>query len=257
LKLLTTIADNTTTTYLDNVADDNLGDEEPARGSLGTLPGSTELRVSALEAFVGHGWVYAGNQLIRYKGRNPENGPTTYGPGALTNIPASGVGSITAPLSVDTEVVIAPHLTGVRAFGFDGLQYPVTKGDEVAVLAIVEDTDSQNAMKAAVGFGDGVHELHIGDSGWNLAEIQARGRAEVTRRKDPLYSITFTTRDDSVWSGRDIYINVAAVGIAGWFKIRRVTLTQFGLSVWPLRRVEVTSQRFSFEDLLRQTRGEK
>ena len=254
---LATIRDNTTTTFRDNIADATLGDEEPTSGTLGTQPGSTELRVSALEAFVGYGWVFAANQLLYYDGRNPENGPGTYGPGALTGIPASGVGAITSPLSVNTEVMNAPHLVWVTVDAGPGLRYPVLKGDTVAILAIEDDATSQANMAAAVGFGDGVHELHIGDSSWDFAETRARARAELKRRKDGLVSITFETRDDSVWSGRDIYINVAAVGIAGWFKVRRVTFSQFGLTVWPLRRVEVTSQRFSFEDLLRQTRGEK
>jgi hypothetical protein len=254
---LVTIRDNTTTTYVDNTHDDNLGSEEPTRGTLGTLPGSTALRVSALEAFVGYGWVYAANQLLFYAARSPENGPTTSGPGALVGIPASGTGSITSPLSVDTEVMNAPHLVSVQQPGVGGLKYPLLKGDTISVLAIVEDAVSQQRMAAAVGFGDGVHELHIGDNNWTFTECQARARAELQRRKDPLVSITFETRDDSVWSGRDVPINIPEPRIVGTFKIRRVTFSQFGLTVWPLRRVEVTSQRFSFEDLLRQTRGEK
>jgi hypothetical protein len=247
------LRDNTTPSWIDNVRDDSLGDEEPSgSGTLPTLPGSTALRVSAVEAFPATGWALTGGQVLSYTHR--EAGP---GPGALLGIPASGIGAITAPLSVDTEVITAPHLTGIQGSGRAGILYPILTGDTVAILAIVDDAASQAAMAQAVGFGDGVHELPVSDSKWNYTEATARARAELKRRKDGLVTITFDTRDDSVWSGRDIYINVWQVGIAGWFKIRRLTFSQFGYDVWPLRRVEVSSQRFSFEDLLRQTRGEK
>ena len=243
-----TIRDNVTTQWRDNVADTNLGDEEPNRGTLGTRPGSTTLRVSALESFPASGWALTAGQVISYTGREAASGP-----GALTGIPASGTGAITSPLSVDTEVIVAPHLTGVL-----NIVYPILVGDAVRIVVMAQDTAAQQALAAKVGFGDGVIELHVGDSSWTVTEALARANAELRRRKDPLISITFDSRDDSIWSGRYISIWLSGPAIGGDFLIRRVTTTGFGIKgLWPLRRVECTSQRFSFEDLLRQTRGEK
>ena len=246
-KRLATISDNTTTTYADNIADGSLGVAAPAVASVGALAGEATLNVAELSAFPAAGWVLAGGQIIHYFSK-----AATSGAGTLRDIPASGTGALTAPLSVGAEVLTLPHLTGCA-----GINYPILKGDPINVVAIVNDTTAQTAMAAAIG-GDGIHEMFITDGRWSLVEATARATTELTQRKDPLVTLTFKTRDATVESGRTVAVTLTSPFISGTFKIQRVTISNFeGITkgVWPTRTVQCSSRRYSFEDLLRQIRG--
>ena len=74
---------------------------------VGALAGESTLMVAELSAFPAAGWVLAGGQILHYFSK-----AATSGAGTLRDIPASGTGAITAPLSVGAEVLTVPHLTG-------------------------------------------------------------------------------------------------------------------------------------------------
>jgi hypothetical protein len=244
-RLLVTVGDNTTTTYDDTKADDTLGGIAVAEGTIGAAAGDTGLQVADLAAFPPYGWVMTGNQFVRYYSRSALSGV-----GMLRDIPASGSGSITAPISVNTEVVTLPQLVCTP------LRFAVEAGIDVNIVAQADDAAAQAAMAQYVGYGDGIHEMHLSDGRWGLTESTARARAELTRRKDPQVRITFDSRDRSLQSGRGVTIATASPAITGTFTIQRVGVSEFGLiAAWPKRSVECSSVRVSFEDLLRQIRG--
>jgi hypothetical protein len=102
--------------------------------------------------------------------------------------------------------------------------------------------------------------MFISDGRWSITEATARANAELSLRKDPLVTVSFTSRDPSMQSGRDVTLTITSPAISGTFKIQRVTITELGLSgptgfLFPLRQVEASSRRYSFEDLLRRIRA--
>jgi hypothetical protein len=151
-------------------------------------------------------------------------------------------------------VKAVPHLTGCT-----GITYALVNGDPVNIVAIVNDAAAQTALATRVG-GDGIHEMFISDGRWSITEATARANAELSLRKDPLVTVSFTSRDPSMQSGRDVTLTITSPAISGTFKIQRVTITELGLSgptgfLFPLRQVEASSRRYSFEDLLRRIRA--
>lgn len=216
--------------------------------TIATAAGATSLDVEDLAQFPAAGWAEVGGQIFSYTGRSGSSGA-----GTLTGIPASGIGSLTAAVRGGTVRSI-PHLTGVT-----GIVYAINKGEPVNLIITVNDATAQTNMAAYIGYGDGVHEHFIPDGRWSITEATARANAELTQRKNPLVTVTFNSRDRSIVSGRDITVTLSSPAISGTFKIQRVTLSQIAVSgglnlIWPLRNVECSSRRYSFEDLLRQIR---
>lgn len=259
LKKVTTggpFAATTPTIYTDTVADASLGAVPPTtstagQSALSVAAGATSLPVDDCALFLAAGgWALApGNQLFSYTGRSAASGP-----GSLTGIPATGVGSLTAPVRSGT-VKAAPHLTGCT-----GIVYPISKGDPLNIVAGVGDVAAQTAMSGWIGYGSGVHEMFITDGRWGLAEATAQATSELTMRKDPLVTVSFESRDPTLMSGRDITITLSSPAISGTFKIQKVTFSEIGIGgashpIFPLRRVECSSRRFSFEDLVRQIKS--
>src|SRR4029077_17335692 len=114
LKLLTTLADNITTAYLDALADASLGANAPTGDTSGlkqpdgvALAGDTSIIVAGAGwAVPGGGWAIIGNgqQAIRYTGITGN---------MLTGIPPTGPGAITATVSYNSTITGAAALLGV------------------------------------------------------------------------------------------------------------------------------------------------
>jgi hypothetical protein len=273
LKLLTTIANNTDTSYGDFVADASLGAAPPTSDGSGikddgqVLVGATALPVSATAPFEADailsgptpgGWARTGGMVIRYTG---------IANGQLTGIPASGVGAITAVIRYGAQVLVQPRLIGVPATGTGALTLPIRKGDLVTIRLEQTDTAAQNAMaerlklpgQAAVA-ADGLIELVITDSRLGLVELAAQIAATLTERKDPHRTLTFESRDPSLQVGRLITVTISSPPISGTFRIQRITFSEIAISggratVLPLKTVEATNKLYTFADLVRQLRG--
>jgi hypothetical protein len=216
-----------------------------------TIPaGSTVLALEDLAPFPTSGWAEApGGQLLRYTGKSAASGP-----GSLTGIPASGIGAITAPVRSGTIRSI-PHLTGIPASGAGAIVYPIKSGDQVLVCVVREDAAAIAALAAATG-GDGIRIEFLTDGRLALPELTARADALLTMRKQSLVTVTFETRDAAVTVGKTITFNTTAPPIVGTFLIQRVQLSQFpghgAVATPPLRVVEASSRRYTFEDLVQQ-----
>jgi hypothetical protein len=219
-------------------------------GTEETAAGSTTLPVEELASFPSSGWAEVNGQVFRYTGRSASSGA-----GTLTGIPASGEGSLTAPVRAGT-VKIIPHLTGVPSSGTGSIVYAISKGDEVSLRSDRNDTTAQTAMAGFIG-GDGIHEDVFSDGRLSLTELNNRGDAILAERKDPLTSVSLETRDAAVAVGKTITFSLTNPPVSGTYRIQRVVFSELAIAgtatyVLPLRTVDCSSKRYSFEDLLRQ-----
>jgi hypothetical protein len=272
LKLLTTLANNTADQYGDRSADAALGAAPPTADTSGIkdegqiLPGSTSLLVSSTTPFeadmVGGvapgGWIRVGGMVLRYTG---------IAAGALTGIPATGIGSITAVIRYGAQVLVQPRLIGIPASGTGALVRAIRKGDTVTIRLEQLDTAARDLMAqrlatpgVAVDPLDGVIELVISDARFDLVELQDHVDATLLDRKDPQLTLTFTSRDLSLQVGRLITVNTTEPPINGTFRIHKIGLSEIAVSggratVHPLKTVEASSQIYKFTDLLRRLRS--
>ena len=250
LKRLATIANNTTTTYLDTY-DGALGANVPTTNTSGLVAasgtinaGSTEMPITASGPFAaGGGWAAVGTIAFRYTGTTA----TT-----LTGIPATGPGAFSATLNYGAELSALPALTGLPASGAGAVAFTVAKGDEVNLLVTRDAPVAQAALAALMG-GDGIIEDFIQDRRLSQTEAESRGDARLAEVKDPEVRVQYTTRDTTTRSGRDVTITLTAPLVSGTFTIQRVTIDEWDAlqKVWPLRQVDASSRRFTFEQLLR------
>lgn len=252
LKLLATIADNTTATYTDSTADASLGANVPTSNTSGLTSdtgtvnaGATSILVTGLGPFsASGGWVLAAGQCISYTGKSSTS---------LTGVPASGAGAITSTLNYGTEILSVPSLSGIPASGTGAIQYAIAVGDQVNVVAQVDDATAQATLAALEG-GDGIHEHAIQDRRLTLDTAEARGTAELNRFKNAIVTVSYETRDPLTHVGKTITFNLGdPTNLADDFVIQRVTRTQFtGLPFsYPRCAVEASNVKFSLEDLLR------
>jgi hypothetical protein len=254
MKLLTTIANNTTTTYSDAAADASLGAAAPTADTSGLQQpagqvnaGAAAIPVSGLAPFAATGGfaiVGNGEQVVRYTGVSA---------GSLIGIPASGPGSLTATISYNASITVAPALTGVAGITARAL----IDGEEIYLLIVRDDLAAQTALAAIEG-GDGVIEHFIQDRRLSAAGATATAVAELALFAAPEVRVSYTTRDPKTRSGKLVTITLPApTNLVGEFLIQRVQLSQFHVpALAPLRTVQASSTRFSFDDVLRRLQFE-
>lgn len=261
LKLLTTIANNTATTYADTTADSSLGANAPTGDTSGlaqpsgqVMPAATTILVAGPGAFaVAGGWAVIGNgvQVVRYTGISGNS---------LTGIPASGVGSITAAVAYNSTITQAASLAGIPASGVGSILYAIKQGDEVNILVTVNDGGAQTALAALLGgTEDGIQEEYVQDRRLSNAECNARARAILALRSAAEVTVTYKCRDLLTKAGRTIVVNLPApTNISATLKLQHVTIGDFqsgNPTVYPTFTATASSSRFSLDDLLRMIRG--
>jgi hypothetical protein len=253
LKLLTTLANNTATTYTDAAADSTLGAVAPVgdtsgiQVAAGTVnAGSTSIVVASTGPFTAAGgWALAGEQAIRYTG---------LGAGSLTGIPASGFGSLVGPIQYNTSIRSAPLLTGIPATGARALAVALNAGDEVYAVVQVDDTARQAQLAADLNLADGVREEWIQDRRLSIPEARARGQATLAARPLTDETVEYTCRDTRTASGQTVHVDLPApINVTGDYRIQQVTWSNFRPRPEqpPTARVTASNRRFSFEDWLR------
>lgn len=68
-------------------------------------------------------------------------------------------------------------------------------------------------------------------------------------------SLRYTTRDPNTRAGYTVAVNLPApMSVTGTYRIQRVTISDFHPSLFPTYKAEASASRYSFEDVLRQTR---
>jgi len=248
LLLVTTLANNTATTYgPDAAADATLGAAAPAgdtsglKSPEGTInPGATAVIVASPSVFQATGgWAVVAEQAIRYTGVSAT---------ALTGVPASGYGAVVGPIQYNTAIRAAPLLTGVT------VDEPIEAGAEIYAVVRVDDAAAQATLAARLGVATGIREEWIQDRRLSYGEAKARGQATLAVRPLDALSISYRCRDISTSVGKTITVNLPApTNIVGTFRIQAVTITNFRPRPEqpPTFLVQASSTRFTFEDWLR------
>jgi hypothetical protein len=259
LQLLTTLADNTTTTWLDTAVDTTLGANAPVSDTStlqqpqgNVLAGSPTLPCASVAAFLpSGGWAIVGSQNVRY---------TAISGNALLGIPATGPGAITATITYNTTVVAAAMLTGIPTTGLGTITYTILKGDPVNIFVQVDDLDAQAAVRAQLPGSDGIIEDELQDGRLSYTEGRARcqARLDLLGARDSngqvgAISVTYRCRDTNTIAGATVAINVGPpINLLGDFLIQRVSVAQFHVpNLNPTYTVEASSLRFSAEEMLR------
>lgn len=263
-KLAATINDNSTTSTTITTADGSLGADAPSSDTSGlaqptgqVLAGSTTLLLAGTGNFrSGGGWAILGNgrQIIRYTGISS---------GTLTGIPASGPGAIVETVPYSSNVTAAPCLVGVPSSGDGSVLYTIPKGEPVNGFLIVDDLSAQADLAGLLDDGsDGVVEDIIVNNSLSLVELQARLTATLALRRTIEASISYQVGGNvpsagvrNTKSGRTIVVDLPTPTIvADSFKIQEVRISNFQPALEPVYQVTASTNRFSFEDLLRQSR---
>jgi hypothetical protein len=248
LKLLATIADNTTTTYLDVLSDASLGANAPTADTSGlkqpdgvVLAGAPSIVVAGIGwARPGGGWAIIGNgeQTIRYTGISGNT---------LTGIPAIGPGAIVATVSYNSTITAAAALLGVT-----GLLRALIKGAPINLWVQRDDIAAQASL-AAADHTDGIIEHLITDERRGEASLTQLCDADLAQFAQPIYTVPYATRDPKTKSGKPVAINLDTPAIHTTLTIQEVTITE--INVYPRTppkfTVSASSVRFSLEDMLR------
>jgi hypothetical protein len=244
LKLLATIADNTTTTYSDTKADAALGAAAPVTDNsglpipAGQIPaGATVVPVTSTAwARSDGGWAIVGNGdvIVRYTGVSGNN---------LIGIPASGNGAVLAPINYNSTITGAAMLTGVT-----GLQAALNVGAPVAIWVQVDNTDAQTALKNRIG-GDGIVEFVIVDQRRGEPSLTALCLADLQRYAYPQLTATYTTLDAKSRSGRPVHVTLWGLDLS--LVITDVTIDHVGTGGPPQFHVTAGNNTLSLQDILR------
>lgn len=243
------IADNTTTAI--DLAIHNYS-RSPVSSPAGYAAGSVYLYVEDASQFAaGGGTARVGLQTFTYTGRSASSGVA-----ALTGIPSSGAGSLTAVVNVDD--VIFPSvggsgaLTGIPISGAGAIVNAINADDAVNIWVVRNDATAQSALAAIEG-GDGIHEFLISDDTLtSVALCEARGDAELALFKAAVLTLTYDTRDTKTRCGKTVHVNLPSpFNVTGDFVIQSVQITFEGEALTPRYHVTASSVRFSLNDLLR------
>lgn len=255
LKLLATIADNTTTTYTDSTADASLSTNAPtsdtsalSQPSGAVLAGATSLTVAGAGAFASAGgWAVIGNgqQVIRYTGLSGNS---------LTGIPSSGIGAITATIGYNSTITVPPELTGVT-----GIEQDIVRGSPVNIWVTRDDATARVAQSAidtanSLMPADGLYEGPIiVDERRTATSLAALCDATLALFSTPIQTVRYATRDVKTRSGKPVTVNLTTPAITAELVIQDVTITEIDLSpgVAPRYSVTASTTRFSLDDLLR------
>ena len=220
--------------------------------------GTTTIPVTDTSSFAADGgatggWVQIGNLVVRYTG---------LGAAALTGIPPTGSGALTATLRHGAQVLVQPRLIGLPASGAGALTASVKIGDPITIRVELDDPAAQAALGARLGgtAADGLVEEPFSDSRMTTAELLNYARALLLDRKDPVQTVRFVSRDATLEVGRLITLTLTTPPIVGTFRIQRITFTEIAITgglarVAPLRTVEASTKLYTFADLLRRMRG--
>lgn len=215
-------------------------------GANPTPVGSTALAVQDVAQFSSTGGVaVAAGQVITYTGLS-----TTSGFGALTGIPSSGFGSITAEIQSGSVITNAPSLVGVPSSGTGSVAVDIPAGESCRLFVQRDDTTAQGTY--------GIYEYVIEDDTLSSdAQCQARGDADLALFKNPIVTITYATRDTKSVSGKDVTVSfTGAPGYTGTYKIVRVTIDQIDQVAGraaPRYTCQASTVKFSLADLLRRS----
>jgi hypothetical protein len=250
LKLLATLADNTTTDVVDTVGDGSLGANAPTSDTSGltqpsgqVIAGSTSLLTASAASFsTTGGWALLGSQAVRYTGISGNT---------LTGIPASGAGALISSVRYGEAVDPSPALTGVT-----GIATAIPRGTPVNIWVQRDNTAAQ-ATQAALDGGDGIYEYLVSDERRNEVSLKALCDANLELFSHPIVTAKYATRDVKTKSGKPVTLT-SILGYTGTLTIQDVSISEIDIAAAtpPKFTVTASSVRVSLESVLRSLLGE-
>lgn len=110
----------------------------------------------------------------------------------------------------------------------DGQVFKTTYKYKIPILCMVEDTESQNAVKSIEG-GDGIYENLVVDESIETNEAaRDRARAELRQYSNASVKGTFKTDQDGYRSGQLLKIDIPSRGVDSQYLIQTVTKKSIG-----------------------------
>ena len=247
LKLLTTIANNTSTgPYVDILADASLGANAPVTDTSGLTTstgkvnaGSTSVETANSGPFsTSGGWVINGTQQIRYTGITGNT---------LTGIPATGTGSIVNTMAYGEHLDPVPALTGCVS-----IDIAIPKGQPVNIWVQRDDFSAQTAQAVLEG-GDGIYEYLVTDERRGTDSLIALCDAHLHLYSRPMVTVTYATRDVKTKSGKTIVVNLSSPPMSQTLTIQDVVISEIDVApgTAPKFTVQASSVRDTIESFLR------
>ncbi len=132
----------------------------------------------------------------------------------------------------------------------EGITISLTARQDIDVITMVEDYDSQQAIAAVQG-GDGVYEhVIVDDSLTTLDAAEAAGMADLREHANPRVKGSFETERPGWQPGQLVAINLPDRGVAGEYLVQRVTITPATPTLWTYR-VEYGGRLLGIADFLK------
>jgi hypothetical protein len=132
----------------------------------------------------------------------------------------------------------------------EGTTVSLTARQDIDVITMVEDYDSQQAIAAVQG-GDGVYEhVIVDDSLTTLDAAEAAGLADLREHGDPRVKGSFETEVPGWQPGQLVNINLSDRGVVGEYLVQRVTITPTTPKLWT-HRVEYGGRLLGIADFLK------
>lgn len=182
-------------------------------GGSATAPvavGSTTLPVDECGWYSASGGtvVTPGADLVTYTGRSASSGP-----GNLTGIPASGVGSIL---------------------------HAILQSDAINLRVTVDDTAAQTAL-AALTSRSGIREAYVVDGRLNIAGMTQRLNAELAAWRNVNLRGSVVSRDQAMRSGKILRIQLPARNTTTRVTLQEVTRTRLAQNRWQFEATFATT----------------
>ena len=238
------LGDNTTTTFVDTVADEALGAVAPSVSTIGIPAGRTSLILTSGTGFpTTGGWAQLGSLLIRYTSRSGNT---------LSGIPSSGDGSLSVAVASGDPVVVSSLLLGVT-----GVSAVLNVGNAINLWVQRDDLVAQNALALveldmAGSVTDGVHEYIVNDDSIKSdADAIAIGDAHLALYSTSVKTLRYTTLDPNARAGRLVHVNLPIEVYSGDFMIQDVSISLWEAQrTYPLKKVVACNVWQTVEDLL-------
>lgn len=259
-RLALTVAGNVTTTGTVTMSDATLASQiaEPTSDTSGfTQPtgqiqaGATTMPLATV-GFPSAGWAEVNGIVFRYTGVTAMT---------VTGIPATGPGSLTGPVSFNSNVRALPILTDVSVLPDDengialmSLDVAVARDSAVHIFVQEDDEAAQTAKIARDNGGDGIVEWHVSDERRNEVTLRQLCRANLIVYSMPIVTVDYDSRDVKNKSGKSVVYNVSVPFLNETLVIQSVSISEIDHAkgiLAPRFSISASNMRFSVEDQLR------
>jgi hypothetical protein len=169
-------------------------------------PGDTSITVDSV-AFLSDQTAAQQTYFLRIGSQVILHNPAPAPPFTITGIPATGFGSISAPISSGATVTTMPSMAMFLPTTLVANHPP---GEDVVLYAQADDVAAQGVSSALEG-GDGIHEHVVSDGRLDYDGALAKAQAELDTFKSVLLEAEWDTEDLNARVGRSQVINLTTV----------------------------------------------